>query len=74
MTIREQLLSKIEQLSPDQQREAMDYVESLQKKRTHKVPLHNPLGLWAGLSPDITEEELSAARKEMWGRFPTEDI
>lgn len=29
-------------------------------------------GLWRGV--DITEEDISEARREMWGNFPREDI
>lgn len=36
---------------------------------TSRTPLR---GLWKGL--DITEEEITEARAEMWGTFPRENI
>ena len=31
-------------------------------------------GLWKDLGPSISAEEIDAARHEMWGNFPHEDI
>lgn len=36
------------------------------------VPRKSLRGLWRG--PDITDEDLSEVRREMWGSFPREDI
>lgn len=31
-------------------------------------------GLWADAPTGITEEDIAAARREMWGNFPRDDI
>jgi hypothetical protein len=30
--------------------------------------------MWTNLDVEIAEEDISQARKEMWGNFPREDI
>ena len=35
--------------------------------------LFNPEGLWAGQETDVSDEELAAARSEMWGKFDREE-
>jgi hypothetical protein len=35
-------------------------------------PLSSLRGLWRGL--DITDEDIEEVRREMWGRFPAEDV
>jgi len=44
-----------------------------QESVASKPPLENPYGLWAGLSIDVTREDIAEARKEMWGRFTHEE-
>jgi hypothetical protein len=36
------------------------------------VPRRSLRGIWRGL--DITEEDIAAARREMWREFPREDL
>ena len=74
MNTAEQVLDKFEQLPVEQQQEVLDFVEFLAHKNTPNVPRHNPLGLWSGYSPELSEDEIDHARKEQWDRFPTEDV
>ena len=53
----------IERLAPRIERE----LEAVQP-----APRKSLRGLWRGL--DITEEEITEARQEMWDNFPREDI
>ncbi len=41
-------------------------------KMTQAIPRKSLRGLWRGL--DITAEDISQARREMWGNFPRENI
>lgn len=71
----EQIAEKVRDLPPDQQKEVLDFVEFLTTRvRSSKASLRSPYGLWAGLGVDVTEEDIAAARREMWGNFPREDI
>lgn len=67
-------LEKLRQLPPDKQREAIDFVEYLHKKSSATGSKRSLKGLWADLGVDISEEDFSQARKEMWGNFPREDV
>ena len=70
MTIEEQVLQKLRDLPPEKKREVLEFVESLKSGSGSSKPLRNLRGLWAGRNPDITEEDIAEARREMWGGFP----
>jgi len=70
MTIEQQVLEKLRALPPEQQKEVLDFVDSLKEKNGAKNPLHSLRGLWKDLNIHITEEEIAEARREMWGKFP----
>ena len=74
MTIKECLLTQLEQLPLDQQQELLNFAEFLAQKSSSKRPLKTIRGLCADLKVDITEEEIKQARKEMWGSFATEEL
>ena len=37
-------------------------------------PRESPFGLWADLGADITEDDITEVRTEMWGEFPRENL
>jgi hypothetical protein len=44
------------------------------EKQADALPvLFNPEGLWAGQGTDVSDEELAAARSEMWGKLDYEE-
>jgi len=65
---------KLRRMPPTQQQEVLDFVEFLEHKRAKKRPPRSVEGLWAGMGIEITEEDIAAARREMWGNFPREGI
>ena len=48
-------------------------VDPDEQPATASPVLLNPEGLWAGQGTDVTEEDLAAARAEMWGKFEREE-
>ena len=74
MSIERSVIQKILSLSPDQQREVMEFVESLQKGSADPQRRRSVMGLFSDLNVQITEEDIAEARREMWGNFPREDI
>jgi len=74
MNLEQAVLDKLRALPPERQQEVLDFAEFLQQKTMPKRPLKSVKGLWANLDMDITEEEITEARKEMWGNFPRGDI
>ena len=70
MTIEEQVLEKLRDLPPEKQEEVLHFVDSLKEANGAKKPLRSLRGLWKNLGVEITEEEISKARHEMWGEFP----
>ena len=74
MNLEQAILNKLRGLPPKRQQEVLDFAEFLQQKTMPKRPLKSVKGLWANLDMDITEEEITEARKEMWGNFPRGDI
>lgn len=74
MSLDESFLEKLRALSPDRQREVIDFVEFLHKKTSSREPRKSLAGLWADLNVDITNEEIADARRECWSNFPREDF
>ncbi|MCI2429033.1 DUF2281 domain-containing protein [Candidatus Acetothermia bacterium] len=72
MSIEESVLERIRALPPEKQKEVLDFVEFLHKKSHTSQPRRSLKGLWADLKVDITEEDITEARREMWGSFPRE--
>jgi hypothetical protein len=70
MTIAGQVWAKLSGLSEDQQRQVLEFIETMQP--SPRPPLIDLYGMFAG--HDTTEEEIAEARFEMWGNFPREDI
>jgi hypothetical protein len=69
----ENVIQKLAQLPPSQQQEVLHFVESLAEKQPSRPPLFNPEGLWAGSGTDISPEEISDLRHEMWGEYIHEE-
>ena len=74
MSIERSVIQKILSLTPDQQREVMEFVETLEKGSSKPHPRRSLMGLFSDLNIHITEEDIAEARREMWGNFPREDI
>ena len=70
MTIPEQVFEKMRELPPEQQKEVLDFVETLKSKNGDAKPLRNIRGLWKEHFSDITEADIAEARWEMWSNFP----
>ncbi|MDY6806450.1 MAG: DUF2281 domain-containing protein [Cyanobacteriota bacterium] len=68
------VLERLRSLPPNQQQELLDFADLLKQKITFKRPLVDVKGLWANLDMDISEEDISQARQEMWGNFPKDDF
>ena len=74
MNIEEIVLNKLRVLPPEKQKEVLDFVEFIQKKDTPKHARRSLKGIWADLNIQISEEDISEARREMCGEFPRGDI
>ena len=73
MTVKEQLFQKVETLLREEQEAVIQFVDFLQFKRNLQKPQEIKLlprnslkGLWANLPINITKEEITEARQEMW--------
>ena len=68
--IEETLITVIKTLSPEKQQALLEFAKFLQAKTASKSPSKSIKGLWVNANINITEEELSTTRKEMWANFP----
>lgn len=73
MNIEQAVLEKLRQLPVDKQQELLNFADFLYQN-TPKTPLHSVRGLCADLAVDITEEDITQARQEMWGNFPRDIV
>jgi hypothetical protein len=69
MTVEQQVVEKLRGLSLQKQEEVLAYISGLQQE-TRGRPRRSLAGLWADLGVNVSEEDISQARQEMWGNFP----
>lgn len=76
-TLKTEITSALDFLPPESLRLLRDFIAFLRSRSGRDVPQEKRIvklgGLWAG-TPEITEEDIAEARREMWGNFPREDI
>jgi hypothetical protein len=70
MGIEKSVLEKLLKLSVEQQKEVLDFVETLEKKTGAPRRRRSLKGLWADLGVQVSVEDIAEARREMWGGFP----
>jgi hypothetical protein len=71
-SIEEAVLAKLRQLPGDKRLEVLNFASSLEAKQ--KRPRKSLYGLWGDLGLTISEQDITEARKEMWGNFPREQF
>ena len=68
--VKRSVVEILEVLPPDKQEELLHFAESLQAQNVAKKPRKSLKGIWSDLDINLTEEDLTEARREMWGDFP----
>jgi hypothetical protein len=69
MTVEEQVLEKLRELPPQRQKEVLAFVSHLQEQAL-KPPRKSLHGLWANMNVKVSDNDITEARREMWGSFP----
>ncbi len=67
MSIADDVMERLRSLPPEKQRQALRYIEVLQRQTDNDRPRRRLKGLLSDLNVDITEEDIAEARREMWG-------
>jgi hypothetical protein len=75
----EEVLDLAKQLPPRQKLRLIeaivpDLAASLAEAEEKAKPLRSLYGLWKDLGVDLSAEDIDAARRDMWGTFPREDV
>jgi len=72
-----EITSALDFLPPESLRLLREFVAFLRSRAGQAAPQEGRIvklgGLWAG-TPEITEEDIADARREMWGRFGEREI
>jgi hypothetical protein len=74
MTTWETIAERARDLTPERQREVLDFLEFLRTRDNTKQPRRSAAGLLADLNVDISGEDIDEARREMWSDFPRPDV
>ncbi len=77
--IEQTVVEQLRLLPPEKQQEVLDFVEFLWQRASArepatKRPRRTIRERQIDTDVEITEEEIAEARREMWGRFPREDV
>ena len=70
-TLKAEIISALDLLPPENLRLLREFVAFLRSRDEQPAPQGRIVklgGLWAG-TPEITEEDIAEARREMWGHF-----
>jgi hypothetical protein len=70
MSIKEALVEKVQLLPVEKQQEVLDFVDFLLQKNLQPQSRRSLKGLLSHLNLDITAEDFTEARREMWKDFP----
>lgn len=70
MTTLEMIAQKAKDLTPEKQREVLDFLELLRARDVPSKPRRSAAGLLADLGVDLSDEDIDQARREMWSDFP----
>ncbi len=74
MSKQELLLGYWQDLLPEQQRELIHFAEFLHTKAMATQARPNIKGICNGTAVDLTLEDFTKARQEMWANFPREEL
>jgi hypothetical protein len=75
MTIEDNILVKVNGLPPDKKLDVLDFADFLRSKaaQTRRPKILSLKGHWKN-AVDVGEDDITNARKELWGTFPRSDI
>ncbi len=73
MELDQAIAERVRKLPPSQKREVLRFVDGLGSRQTPETGA-SLLGIWADLDIVPTADEISEARREMWGQFPREVV
>ena len=73
MNIEAAIIENLRVLPEDKQQEVLDFVEFIKFKNLLTAS-RKMRGMCSDLDVHITEEDITKARREMWGSFHKEDI
>jgi uncharacterized protein DUF2281 len=74
VTTWEIIAEKAKELPPEKQLEVLDFLEALRTRAQRKGPLRSPAGLLKDLRIDLSEEDITEARRELWSTFHCKDV
>jgi hypothetical protein len=74
MSIEKTVLEKLLKLPVEKQKQALDFVDSLEKKAAAPYCRRSLKGLWADLGTAVSSEDIVEARREMWGGILFSDV
>jgi hypothetical protein len=74
MTTAELIADMAKTLSPEGQREVLDFVEFLHNRGRRAPPRKSLSGVWSDLGVDLSAEDIDDARHEAWSDFPRKDL
>jgi len=72
MTIEQAVIKNLRELPPDKQQEVLNFIQFLKQQSPQKNHQRSLYGLWKDLGIEISEQDITQARQEMWANFPSD--
>lgn len=70
MALEEKILDCVRALPPEEQEKVREFAEGLRRQGSRRAPLMSLEGLWSRYEFELSDEDITEARREMWGNFP----
>jgi hypothetical protein len=74
MSVAEILIEKVRVLTPEKQREVLEYIERISTSPTRTAPRVDPEGALADQPSALEFRDFEQARRELWADTPPEGI
>jgi hypothetical protein len=74
MTVEDAILEAVRALPLEKQQEILTHATRLREQSPAPKTLLSIKGLWADLGVSLSAEELEANQREMWRKFPSDDV
>lgn len=69
INVQHAVLSGLQELPLPQQKQVLDFIESLKSQTSSLQPRQGFQGLWADLDIDLSEADITESQQEMWADF-----
>jgi len=74
MSLEQAILEAVRALPAEKQQEILSHAARLRAETDKRRPFKSVKGLWAGLGISLSASEIEENQRDMWRKFPRDDV